>query len=74
VIMTYLHSFSVSTWKVKLIDEDHVLECEQTIVGYRNITVNDSDEERNKVCEEKFKSKFPNITYVERDIIVVTTE
>jgi hypothetical protein len=54
------------------IDEAHVLEYEQTIVGYRNITVNDSDDERNKVCEEKFKLKFPNLDYVEREIVVTT--
>ena len=54
------------------IDKDHVSEYEKTVVGYRNITVNDSDEERDKVCEEKFKSKFPNTEYKEK-VIVVTT-
>lgn len=54
------------------IDKAHVSEYEKTIVGYRNITVNESDEERNKVCEEKFKSKFPSTEYKEK-VIVVTT-
>jgi hypothetical protein len=67
-----LSAFVFRQYLESKIDEAHVLEYEQTIVGYRDITVNDSDNERNKVCEEKFKSKFPNLEYIEREIVETT--
>jgi len=45
------------------LDEDHVLGYEKSVIGYRNPLVNDSDEERNKICAEKFIEKFPDNKY-----------
>jgi len=45
------------------IEEDHVLGYEKSVIGYRNPLVNESDEERNKICAEKFIEKFPNDKY-----------
>jgi len=52
------------------LEEDHVLEYEKSVIGYRTITEGDTDEEKNEfwntVCAEKFTAKFPNDVYIER--------
>jgi len=52
------------------LEEDHVLEYEKSVIGYRTITEGDTDEEKNEfwntVCAEKFTAKFPNEVYIER--------
>merc|ERR1711937_1002621 len=40
------------------IDEAHVEEFEKTIVGYRDPSVNEGDEERQALCKAKFEEKF----------------
>merc|ERR1719375_2624959 len=40
------------------IDDTHVKAFEKTIVGYRDPSVNEGDEERQVVCKEKFEEKF----------------
>jgi len=40
------------------IDDAHVQAFEQTIVGYRDPSVNEGDEERQVLCKEKFEEKF----------------
>jgi len=53
------------------IKEEHVEVFEQTIVGYRDPSVNIGDDERNIVCKEKFKAKF-NEEFVEREVTQAT--
>jgi len=62
-----LSAFYFRQYLEGLIDEEHVLEYEKTIVGYRDPTVNDGDDERNAVCEAKFIEKF-NQEFVEREV------
>jgi len=51
------------------VTDNHVEEYEKTVVGYRDPSVNDSDEERNILCEEKFTEKF-NEEFIEREVII----
>merc|ERR1711971_1392909 len=51
------------------VTDKHVEEYEKTVVGYRDPSVNDSDEERNILCEEKFTEKF-NEEFIEREVII----
>jgi len=41
-------------------DTTHTDEYEKVVVGYKHPEVNRNDDEREKVCKEKFDEKFPN--------------
>lgn len=47
------------------IDESHVEAYERTIVGYRDPTVNDGDDERQIVCKAKYEEEFGADSYPE---------
>jgi len=67
-----LSAFVFSQYLEGKVTENHVAEYEKTVVGYRDPSVNDSDNKRNFLCEEKFKDKF-NEEFVEREVIVEQT-
>ncbi len=50
------------------IDEDRVNAFEQTIIGYRDPSVNDGDEEREAACKAAFEEKYPGMDWAEREI------
>jgi len=47
------------------IEESHVETYEKTIVGYRDPSVNDGDDERQVVCKAKYEEEFGEGSYVE---------
>ena len=40
---------------------------EETLIGYRNPDVNDSDANREEACQAAFEEKFPGMEYEERN-------
>jgi hypothetical protein len=52
------------------IDEQHINNFEQTIIGYRDPSVNDGDAEREVACKAAFKGKYPDMEWKEREILV----
>jgi len=50
------------------IDEQHVNTIEQTIIGYRDPSVNDGDAEREVACQAAFKNRYPDLAWAEREI------
>merc|ERR1712176_414907 len=52
------------------IDEQHIETFEQTIIGYRDPSVNDGDAEREVACKAAFKDKYPDMEWKEREIVV----
>jgi len=53
-----LSAFYFRQYLEGLVEEEHVSAFEEVIVGFRDPTVNDGDEERNAVCKEKFETKY----------------
>ena len=45
------------------ITEEHTNSIEKTIIGYRDPSVNDGDDEREAACEAEFKKRYPNEEY-----------
>merc|ERR1712072_662841 len=51
------------------IDEEHTEAFAETIIGYTNPSVNESDENREAACEAAFKNAFgEDAEYVEKEI------
>merc|ERR1712072_647842 len=50
------------------IDEDNVNAFEETIIGYRDPSVNDGDDEREVACKAAFEAKYPDLEWAEREI------
>jgi hypothetical protein len=53
-------------------DTDHVDRFEQTVVGYRDPSVNDGDDEREAVCKSAFERNFPDLEWIERKNVPTT--
>jgi len=51
------------------IDDQHVNAFEQTIIGYRDPSVNDGDDEREVACKAAFKERYPDLEWTEREIV-----
>merc|ERR1712167_118772 len=51
------------------IDEGHTEAFTETIIGYKDPSVNEGDEEREVACEAAFKERFPGETWVEKEIV-----
>ena len=47
------------------IDEEKVNTFEQTMIGYRDPSVNDGDNQREAACKAAFEDKFPGKAYTE---------
>merc|ERR1712110_267077 len=50
------------------VDESHVEAFEETIIGYRDPTVNDGDEEREVACKAAFEERYPDEEWEVREI------
>jgi hypothetical protein len=50
------------------IDEDRVGAFEETVIGYRDPSVNDGDDEREAACKAAFEGKYPGEEWAEREI------
>merc|ERR1711907_105455 len=47
---------------------------EETIIGYKDPSVNDGDDEREAACEAAFNARFPDEEWVEKEIAVEEDE
>jgi len=58
------------------IDDEHVNVIEQTLIGYRDPSVNDGDDEREAACKTAFEERYPDLEWVEREQLqqITTTE
>lgn len=50
------------------IDAGHVEAVEETLIGYRNPDVNDSDGKREEACKKAFQKRFPDQKYKKREL------
>lgn len=48
-------------------DDQHVENVEKTLIGYRDPSVNDSDDNREAACEAAFKERYPKKLYEEKE-------
>merc|ERR1712188_117742 len=53
------------------IDVEHTEAFEETIIGYKDPSVNDGDDEREAACEAAFNARFPDEEWVEKEIDAV---
>jgi len=51
------------------IDEDHVKKVEETLIGYRDPSVNEGDEERDIACQAAFAERYPDLDWAEIEIV-----
>merc|ERR1712188_172326 len=56
------------------VDESHTEALEKTIIGYRDPTVNDGDEEREIACKAAFEKRYPDKEWVERELDIEIEE
>jgi hypothetical protein len=56
------------------IDEGHTEAFAETIIGYKDPSVNESDENREAACEAAFKERFPDEEWVEKEIVAEEVE
>jgi len=54
------------------IDEGHTDAFAETIIGYKDPSVNDGDDEREVACEAAFKERFPGVEWAEKEIVAET--
>jgi len=60
-----LAGFVFKQWLEGKIDDSHVEEVEEKLVGYRDPSVNNSDKNREEACKAAFEKKFPGQNYAE---------
>lgn len=63
-----LAAFAFRQYLEGKVDESHIEAFEETIIGYRDPTVNDGDEEREVACKAAFEKRYPNKEWVEREL------
>lgn len=51
------------------LNESHVNTIEKTLIGYRDPSVNDGDEEREIACQAAFEARYPELEWEEREIV-----
>jgi len=56
------------------IDEGHTEAFAETIIGYKNPEVNNGDDKREAACAAAFNATFPDLEYVEKEIVVEEDE
>merc|ERR1712188_219762 len=56
------------------IDVEHTEAFEETIIGYKDPSVNDGDDEREAACEAAFNARFPDEEWVEKELAVEEDE
>merc|ERR1712138_40952 len=50
------------------IDIEHVATYEETVIGYRDPTVNDGDQQREQACKAAFEERYPDEEWKEKEI------
>merc|ERR1711907_711536 len=53
------------------IDLEHTMSFNETIIGYTKPEVNNNDKEREAVCEEAFKQRFPDMEWAEKKLTLL---
>merc|ERR1712125_274810 len=56
------------------VDESHTEAFEKTIIGYRDPTVNDGDDQREVACKAAFEKRYPDKEWVERELDIEEEE
>jgi hypothetical protein len=63
-----LSAYVYRLWLEENIDDAHVETIEETLIGYKDPSVNKSDANRAAACEKAFNERFPDQDYVEKEI------
>ena len=56
------------------LNESYVATIEETLIGYRDPSVNDGDAERDLACQAAFAAKYPELEWAERELLDTAVE